>query len=247
MISSQARTLLNGGSSPRMLSADAFSSMEGLAPRFLEGLTPADVKIVLSAAKQRHFPARYVVTTQGDPADHLFLLIAGRSRYFFVTREGRKHLLLWLPPGEVFGAVSLLTNPSTYIVSTETVKPSSVLVWNRAAIMSLVQRYPRLAENSLAIASDYLRIYVATHVALTSNTAQERLSQVLANLAFAFGRKVTDGIELDITNEDLAHTANVTHFTVSRLLNKWCRLGAVTKRRGKILILSEELLLHRGI
>jgi CRP/FNR family transcriptional regulator, nitrogen oxide reductase regulator len=230
-----------------MLSADVFSSMEGLAPRFLEGLAPADAKVVLSAAKQHHFPASRVVTEQGDSADNLFLLTAGRARYFFLTKEGRKHILLWLPPGEVFGAVSLLTNPSTYIVSTETVKPSSVLVWKRATMMELVQRYPRLAENALAIASDYLRVYVATHIALTSNTARERLAQVLANLAFAFGRKVSDGIELDVTNEDLAHAANVTHFTVSRLLNEWNRMGAMAKRRGRILILSVELLLHKSI
>jgi CRP/FNR family transcriptional regulator, nitrogen oxide reductase regulator len=247
VISSEARTWLNGSSSPRMLSADVFPSMKGLAPRFLEGLSPAEVKVVLSAAKQLHLPAKWVVTEQGDPASHFFLLTAGRSRYFFVTRGGRKHVLLWLPPGEVFGSASLLPKRCTYIVSTETVKPSSVLVWKRTTIMGLARRYPRLAENVLEIASDYLRIYVATHVALTSNTAQERLSQVLANLAFGFGRKVTDGIELDVTNEDLAHAANVTHFTVSRLLNKWSRLGAVAKRRGKILILSEELLLHEGI
>src|SRR5438445_5838806 len=109
VISSQARTLLTGGPSPRMLSADVFSLMEGLAPRFFEGLAPADVKVVLSAAKQRHFPARCVVTAQGEPADRLFLLTAGRSRYFFITNDGKKHILLWLPPGEVFGAVSLLT------------------------------------------------------------------------------------------------------------------------------------------
>src|ERR1700704_3592710 len=187
MISTQAKALLNGGSSPRRLSSDILSSMKELSPRFLDGLNPADVKVVLSAAKQRHLPARWVITDQGDSADHLYLLAAGRSRYFFVTKEGRKHVLLWLPPGEIFGSASLLTKPSTYIVSTETGRPSSVLVWNRATIRDLVQRYPRLAENVLEVASDYLRIYVATHIALTSGTARERLFPVLSNLVFGFG------------------------------------------------------------
>jgi CRP-like cAMP-binding protein len=92
----------------------------------------------------------------------------------------------------------------------------------------------------LSVASDYLRIYVATHIALTSNTARQRLVRVLANLAAGFGRKVTRGIELDVTNEDLAYAANVTHFTASRLLSEWSRSGILVKERGKVLLRSPE-------
>jgi CRP-like cAMP-binding protein len=91
-----------------------------------------------------------------------------------------------------------------------------------------------------------MSIYVATHEALTCHTARERLAGVLANLVWGFGRKATGGIELDVTNEDLANAANVTHFTASRLLNEWSRKGILTKERGKILLHSPELLLRRG-
>jgi len=48
-----------------------------------------------------------VITHQDQPAKHLFLLLTGRARYFFVTEKGQKVILLWIPPGEMFdGCVS---------------------------------------------------------------------------------------------------------------------------------------------
>jgi CRP-like cAMP-binding protein len=217
--------------------------LRGIAPAFFEGLRADEIKAVLSAATQRHFPSKVVVTEQGDRADHVFLLTTGRARYFFVTAEGRKHILLWLPPGELFGAVALLPRASNYVVSTETVQPSYVLSWTRSRIRDLAAQYPRLMENALSVAIEYLNIYVATHVAMTSETARQRLARLLASLASGFGHKVPGGIQLDVTNEDLAHAANVTHFTASRLLSEWHRSGALTKERGKILLRSPELLL----
>jgi CRP-like cAMP-binding protein len=233
---------LNGGSSSPSLSPDILASMDGLSPRLFEGLTPADVNLVLSAARLQHFPAKYVVAEQGDLASHLFLVATGRARYFFIAEKGKKHILLWLPRGEAFGVAALLRHASTYIVSTETVYPSSVLVWTRSEIRNLAFRYPQLTENALSITSDYLRIYAATHEALTTRTARERVAQLLAKLAAGFGRKVPGGIELDVTNEDLAYAANVSLFTASRLLGEWSERGDLAKKRGKILLRSPEWL-----
>jgi CRP-like cAMP-binding protein len=213
--------------------------------RFLDGFSPLDLKVILGAAKQRHFLSNSVIVNQGNPADHLFLLIKGRARFFFNTQEGKKVILLWLTPGEVFGGAALLSSPSSYLISTETLKDSSMLVWDRATLRNLAARYPRLLENGLLIAYDYLAWYVADHVALISHTARQRLAGVLVCLAQSIGEKVPGGFEFEATNEELAGAANVTAFTASRLLSKWQSKGAVLKRRGKVLLRSpERLFLH---
>lgn len=124
--------------------------------RFLDGLAPLNLRVVLAAARERHFAANSVVVNQGHPADHLFLLTKGRARFFFDTIEGRKLILLWLTPGEIFGGSALLSRPSSYLVSTATLKDSWMLVWDRATLRSLAARYPKLLENALLAASDYL-------------------------------------------------------------------------------------------
>lgn len=218
---------------------------KGVKSRFLDGLSAPDLIAILAAARPRRLLAKSVVVNQTTPADHLFLLTEGRARHFFITQEGRKILLFWITPGDIFGAAAILPEPASYLVGTETVRDSRVLVWDCAVIRDLTTRYPRLLDNAHLIASDYFAWYLATHVALTCRSAQQRLAQILVTLAGTIGHKVPGGIELDVTNEELANAANITLFTSSRLLSRWQRLGAVVKSRGKVLLHSpERLLLH---
>ena len=116
---------------------------------------------------------------------------------------------------------------SSYRVGTETVKDTTALVWSRVAIRALARDNPRLLENALLIGADYVDWFVAAHTALTSESARERLAGVLVALTPLFGREVREGIELDITNDELANAANITQYTASRLLNEWQRTQAV--------------------
>lgn len=212
---------------------------------FLEGLAPSEVKTILAAASQRQFPAKSVVANQGHVAEHLFLLTRGRARFFFHTPDGKKVILLWLTPGEIFGGSALLSNRSSYLVSTETLKDSCMLVWDQATLRSLVGRYPRLMENTLLTASNYLAWYVAAHVALISDTARKRLAGVMICLAQTIGRKDSAGLEFDATNEELASAACISPFTTSRLLSEWRDNRAIVKRRGKIVLCSADRLFPR--
>ena len=216
-----------------------------LKSAFLEGLTKIEVNAILATAMHRHYPANSVVINQGDPANYVFLLSTGCARLFYITQDGRKVLLRWLPPGEILGAAAILSKPSLYLVSTEMVKDSSAFVWYRTKIRALVAQYPKLLDNALPFASDHLTWFLAAHLALVSHTARERLAQVLLSLAQGIGYKVPDGIELEITNENLANAASITPFTTSRLLSEWQRRGAILKKRCKIVLHApDRLFLH---
>jgi CRP-like cAMP-binding protein len=213
--------------------------------QFLDGLTPADRKTILAAATQRRFLANSVITNHGHPADHLFLLRKGLARYFFVTGEGKKLLFRWIGPEDLFGGRTVLSSHSSYLFSTEAVTDISVLVWDRSTIRGLIARYPRLLENALLTASDYLAWHLTSHIGLACHTARQRVAQVLVTLARTVGQEVRGGVALLITNEDLANAANVTPFTASRLMSKWQSDRALVKRRGKVLLRSpERLFLH---
>jgi CRP-like cAMP-binding protein len=210
--------------------------------RLLEGLSKEERHSILAAASYRRLSCHSVATNQGELADQLFLIIKGCARYFFITPDGRKIYLLWLAPGEIFGGAALLPEPSLFLVSTEIVKDSCVLVWGRNTIRSLAARYPRLVDNGSAIATDYLTWYLASHLGLVCHTARQRLAHVLVSLGRGIGTKCPDGIHLEMTNEQLANTANITLFTASRLLSEWQRSGAVVKTRGRILLRNPQKL-----
>jgi CRP/FNR family transcriptional regulator len=210
--------------------------------QFLDGLTEPELKSVLAASEQRQYITNSVITNAGDPADYLFLLKKGRARYFSVTPAGQKVVLFWFSPGDVFGLYALVGEPSNYLLSSEMVEDGSVLAWRRSKILDILARYPKLQDNALSIAGDYLSWFQASHLALISHTARQRLARVLTSLAQGIGRQVSGGTELSITNEELANTANVSLFTASRILSEWQRNGEVSKKRGSIVLRTTEAL-----
>jgi CRP/FNR family transcriptional regulator, nitrogen oxide reductase regulator len=209
---------------------------EPLHSVFLEGLSKPEVRSILAAATVRRFAANSVIAQQEGPADYFFLLRTGCARIFYITQQGRKVLLRWLLPGEIMGGAALLAKPYSYLVGTEMVKSGSAFVWHRNTIRDFATRYPKLLDNALRVAAEYLTWFVAAHMALVSTAARERLAHVLLSLAQGIGRRVPGGIQLDITNEQLANTANITLFTASRFLSEWQRSGALEKSRGSLTV-----------
>jgi hypothetical protein len=59
-------------------------------------------------------------------------------------------------------------------------------------------------------------------------------------LAKCIGHPAKEGVEVQITNEELASTANVTPFTACRFLGEWQRKRFIAKKRGRIVVFSPE-------
>ncbi|MBV8113661.1 MAG: Crp/Fnr family transcriptional regulator [Silvibacterium sp.] len=215
-----------------------------LRPRFLAGLGEGDISSILSAARHRQFRASSVVVNQEDSAERFFLLTSGHGRQFVITSDGRKILLQWLTAGQIFGGAAILSTPFQYLACTEVLSDSCALVWERKTIRQLVSRYPVLLDNVLSIAvTENIAWSTAAHISLSSEDAHGRVAHLLVSLASAIGKATAQGVEMQITNEDLAEGANVTVFTVSRCLSDWQRAGVLRKRRGRILLRRPELLL----
>ena len=122
-----------------------------------------------------------------------------------------------------------------------------MFAWDGPTIRDLTRRFPQLMINAFLTTVDYLSWYVGTHAALTSKSARERLAHILLGYAPSIGQKVSGGIEIDVTNEELANAGNITPYTTSRLIGEWRRTGAIRKRRGKILLRSPKKLFLRAV
>lgn len=230
-----------------MISPDVNALIKKLRPPLFQGIDARTLDAVLAVGRQRRFLARSIVTNQGHPASHLFLVLSGRARSFFLTQGGDKLHIYSFPPGEAFGGMALVARNSEYIVSTEAVAESQMLVWEREVIRPLFLQSTKLLDNALGIGSDYLNVTIAMHVAATCHTARQRLAEVLVNLASGVGQRVSGGIELSLRNEELAAAASITPYTVSRLMSEWQRSGLVTKSRGRVLLPSPERLLLQDL
>ena len=159
------------------------------------------------------------------------------------TNEGQRILLYWLTAGQIFGGAALLSTTVQYFASTELLPDSCALVWDRETIRELMSRSPQLLDNALSVAViENVSWFVSSQASLVGDDARGRVAHLLASLAAGIGKATPDGVELKITNEDLAAGANVTQYTASRILSEWQRADIVTKHRGKILLRKPFLL-----
>jgi CRP-like cAMP-binding protein len=211
----------------------------------LWGMKPQEIDSILSAARPRRFSAKSVMTHQGDSSDYFLLMWKGRGRFFYIAPTGKKLILLWIKPGETFGVAGLSRRPYPYIASSEAVQDSVVLAWDRSAIISLGDRFPRLLENVMYLTFEYLSWYIAAHSALVSESAKERLANLLVALGPSIGEVVSDGIAIDVTNQELADSVNINLFNATRIVSDWQKSGAIRKQRGRIVLRSpKKLFLH---
>jgi CRP-like cAMP-binding protein len=203
----------------------------------------SELDAVLSAASHRRFADSSAIVHQADPAERLFLLTSGRGRHFVLTGDGRKILLNWLTPGQIFGGASITSSPSTYLASTEILSASCALIWDRKLIRELVVQIHRLLENAFSIAvTEHIAWLIGAKVSLGSDDAQSRVAHVLLSLACGIGESSPAGVEIPIGNEDLASAADISQFTVSRILSKWQSEGILRKGRGRVILRQPELL-----
>lgn len=207
------------------------------------GLTDEQTKTILAAARVHKYETHQVIFRTEEPATHLYLLWRGHVHFYRVAADGTQILLRLLAPEDVFGLGSLVQDSVRYIGTAEAMDSCDVLIWDRTSIRRFATSYPLMTANALRIVLHYIGVFVKRHSALVTDTAEHRLAYVLTQLACRTGRSLSDGLEINVKNEDLASLADINRFTASRLLKNWERKGALQKNRGTVLIRHPEKIL----
>ena len=218
-------------------------STRPLKSKLLAGLDDAALRQILHAAQVRRIAPKKDVTVKGGRPDNLFLLKAGRARFYILTESGSEILLFWVVPGDVIGLVSLLANPPAYMANGAAVTECEFLVWDHGTIRRLAKEYPQLAENGFRLALHHLEAYIKRHTSIMTKNAESRLAQALLQLATEAGDVQPSGVTIHITNEQLSSLSDISSFTASRLLSKWERDGRLFKERGQVTLLAPESLM----
>jgi CRP-like cAMP-binding protein len=147
------------------MSRSSPSSTQIARSKLFAGLDDTALRQIRDVAKVRRIAPRKDVTIRGERPDHLFLLQAGRARFYRLTASGSDLVMLWTTPGDIVGLVSLLENPPAYMASAATVSECEFLVWDHSTIRRLAKAYPQIRENGLRLALHYLKIYMDRHLA----------------------------------------------------------------------------------
>lgn len=155
---------------------------------------------------------------EGDENTYLFNVVSGAVCLSKLLRDGRRQVTGFLFPGDFLG----LSVADTYAYTAETLSGTSMCRFNRASLIKLLDRFPKLEHRLLELASNELVEAQAHMMLLGQKHVTEKISATLIHLMKRIGQRRDDKIvvNLPMTRTDLAEYAGVRTESVSRCLTR---------------------------
>jgi CRP/FNR family cyclic AMP-dependent transcriptional regulator len=202
-----------------------------------------DPEAFLAEASLGHSVSEYrsgdVIFAQGDRADDIFFVQAGKVKIAVVSRQGKEAVVGVLSAGNFFGEGTLAgqqVRMSTAIAMDE----CTIVRLSKSAMVSTLHDQPTFSAFFIAhLLSRNLRIEEDL-VDQLFNSSEKRLARILLLLA-NFGKEGRpETVIPNITQETLAEMVGTTRSRVSFFMNKFRKLGFI-QYNGKLQVHSSLL------
>ena len=197
---------------------------------FFRALSPEQLAQVRPRVALRRLARGQVLFLEWQPADHLWAVCSGEVRLYKTSSDGTVTALELVGPGEIFGAVSALDEPS-YPASAEAMAESAVWCLPAPTMLRLLESSPPLAREILRVVSRRLRQTRERLRSFAHDRVPERLARALLEAA-------PNGEALG-TRRALAEASGTTVETAIRVLRRFEREGLVHGEVGRVRVLDE--------
>lgn len=189
-----------------------------------ERISPQAAQAVAARLDVQNYGRGREVFHIGDPADHLFIITAGKVKLTRPSRQlpTRESLLWLLGPGDMFGELSLF-DEGMRTTSAMTVTPATVARIEREVLLELMDEHSDLTRAVLRQLAGRLRQAHDTLTGLTQSDVSGRLASVLLLMGERFGQATDAGIEVprDVTQQELGQMIGASRERVNRTLNEF--------------------------
>jgi CRP-like cAMP-binding protein len=202
-----------------------------------QGTAKSDLEELIRTAHRKQIQAGEFFFLQDDPAERMYVLLKGRVKLSQAAPDGQQALIRVITPVSLFALVAI-TGEGKYLVTAQAAEDSLGLYWTRGEMMAFMLRMPQMAQNAMRIMAERLQEIQERFRQVTTERVEQRLAHTLIRLAAQNGRKVDEGILIDLTltRQDLAEMSGTTLYTVSRMLNQWETQDLVIAERERVII-----------
>lgn len=199
----------------------------------IAALPHAGVRALAEMGHVRTYPKQTVIIQEGDVADTLYVLLAGRLRVYSATADGREVVLDVLGPGELIGEMALDGSPRS--ASVMTMEPSTVAITSVGVLRERVAADGDLALRLIVELLGRLRRTSRTVKQLALADVYERMALVLAEES---ARSPTPGTIAGLTQQELADRIGASRDMVNRIFKGLIEGGYVEVARRRITLLK---------
>jgi len=116
----------------------------------------------------------------------------------------------------------------------ELFKACRLLSWDARTFNTAQGRFPALVSNAKRVLERRIGELERRYCETCTSKVSPRLALGLLHLLDQMGQQVNGHVEIDLTQESLAQMTAMNVATVSRVLNKWEKIGIVSLRREAI-------------
>jgi CRP-like cAMP-binding protein len=216
-------------------------NLHGMGPvQGFWGLLTDEERAVLSdLGRSTVFTPGATMCVEGDPATHVFVLVAGLVKILAVTRDGHEQVLALRGNGDIVGDIA-----------GETTGHRNATVQAVDTVRALIVRYDRFSaflDSHPGAGRAYRHAVVqrwndtATILRNFSMTnGAQRVARLLLDLAIQYGRGKDGEIDVPLTQEELAGLAGTSRATVARAFNNWRGRGFIRTGQRRITITNPD-------
>ncbi|TDV46130.1 Crp/Fnr family transcriptional regulator [Actinophytocola oryzae] len=210
---------------------------------FLYYLERADREFLLGRATIRKLATGRTLMHEGDPTDHVLVLLSGWVRVYINARDGQVVLFSLCGPGEVIGDLAVLHGwPRTATV--DTLHETEFAQFSHDAFLSCLHDRAAVGVALLRQMAVRLRKADGARVGFATMDVAQRVAAFLVRLADLHGTETPDGVlvGMPLTQQDIANSIGGSRRAVARALQTFRERGIlVTGRRTFVLSALEVL------
>ena len=201
---------------------------------------------ITDGKQEMNFRKGEKIFSQGDRADAIYFIQAGRVKITVVSTGGKEAVLAMLGPHDFFGEGSLVGH-SLRMSTAKTLEPSTVF---RVASRSMVQALHEQSE----LSEKFMALLLARNIDLEEdlcdqlfNHSEKRLARVLLKLARLRETDLVPAASVPVlSHETLAEMVGTTRARITHFMNKFRAMGLIDYN-GELTVKTElltDLVLH---
>lgn len=210
---------------------------------FLSYLAAPDRDFLLGRAVLRKRPAGTALMYEGDPTDHVLVLLSGWVRVYTTARDGTVILFGLSGPGHVIGDLAALQGwPRTATV--DTLQDTEFAQFSHKGFLACLHDRPAVGVALLRQMAVRLRRSEEARIDFATMDVAQRVAALLVRLADTHGSETPDGvvIGMPLTQQDIANNIGGSRRAVARALATFRDRGMVVTSRRRYVLRAPDVL-----
>ena len=177
------------------------------------------------------FQPREIVYRQGDAADAVYYIEAGKIQFTVVSEQGKERVIAMLASGDFFGEGCLAGQP-LHLASASAMSKSTVIRIEKTTMIRVLHEQPVFSERFMTFLLSRNIQIEADLVDQLFNSSERRLARLLLLLA-NFGKEGKLETIIPTINQDiLAARVGTTRSRINFFMNKFRKLGFIEYNGG---------------